>query len=248
MRLRLMASFARRRSLLKRLCPVLGLTAAVISTFGILWSLGVLEPQELKSLDHRFVRYARPERANRNIVIVAIDEASLEHVEDALGRWPWPRSVHGYVVDFLRRGGARSIAFDILFSEPDKTSDEDDDAFAAAIRRAGNVTLAMQFERKPRKNARRRGPAGRSWRERSAVRVAGDGSLPVEEYSYANLPIPKLLSGARDVGYINLQADDDGPSRRLKPLFRHEGRYYPSFPLALAMRLLGARQARFTRT
>ncbi|OGO31157.1 MAG: hypothetical protein A2Z29_03235 [Chloroflexi bacterium RBG_16_56_11] len=68
------------------------------------------------------------------IVVVAIDEASLE----ALGRFPdWPRSYHSEIINKLSGDGARIIVFDILFSEPSPY----DDGLAAAMKKAGNVIL-----------------------------------------------------------------------------------------------------------
>ena len=74
-----------------RLFAALCVGASVFAGISILWALDLFELAELKALDHRFVRYANPEKANRDIVVVAIDEASLDHFEDQLGRWPWPR-------------------------------------------------------------------------------------------------------------------------------------------------------------
>ncbi len=59
----------------------------------------------------------RPE-AGAPVVIVDIDEASLREV----GQWPWPRSDIARIVDRLRELGAGAVAFDMVFSEPDRTS------------------------------------------------------------------------------------------------------------------------------
>jgi adenylate cyclase len=73
-----------------------------------------LKTLEAKSYDLHFaVRGARS--AGDQVVIVAVDEKSLAEV----GRWPWPRSVMARLVDALAAGGARVIALDILFSEPE---------------------------------------------------------------------------------------------------------------------------------
>ena len=56
--------------------------------------------------------------ADPPVVIVDIDERSLKQ----LGQWPWPRTVVAQLVDRLREAGAAVIAFDVLFSEPDRTS------------------------------------------------------------------------------------------------------------------------------
>ncbi|WP_455271110.1 CHASE2 domain-containing protein [Rhizobium herbae] len=50
--------------------------------------------------------------------VVDIDEASLRE----LGQWPWPRDRMARLVDRLWQMGASAIAFDILFSEPDRLS------------------------------------------------------------------------------------------------------------------------------
>ena len=51
-----------------------------------------------------------------DVVIVDIDDASMM----SLGRFQnWPRLYHAKVVDYLYSGGAKAIAFDIFFTEPD---------------------------------------------------------------------------------------------------------------------------------
>ncbi|HEX5549716.1 MAG TPA: CHASE2 domain-containing protein, partial [Nitrospira sp.] len=70
---------------------------------GLYWS-GLLTVAELKTLDHRFHQYADSTKAGNDIVLVAVDETSLE----AYGRWPWPRDRHGYVVHYLKQAGAKA--------------------------------------------------------------------------------------------------------------------------------------------
>ena len=50
--------------------------------------------------------------------IVTIDEASL----DKLGQWPWPRGRVAELTEKLTELGAAAIAFDFVFSEPDRLS------------------------------------------------------------------------------------------------------------------------------
>lgn len=50
--------------------------------------------------------------------VVDIDEASLaKH-----GQWPWPRDRLAALTDRLAEAGARAIAFDMIFAEPDRSS------------------------------------------------------------------------------------------------------------------------------
>lgn len=76
------------------------------------------------------------------VVLVAIDRPSV----DVLGRYPWPRSVHGRLVDRLTEAGASAIVFDVSFHGPSGPSPADraqDAALAEALRRSGRVVLAQ---------------------------------------------------------------------------------------------------------
>ena len=81
------------------------------------------------SADHlvydRFLA-ARERPVSPDIVIVEIDNASVA----ALGRWPWPRSLHAQLVDRLAKAGAAAVVYDVLFTEPSP----DDARFGAALR------------------------------------------------------------------------------------------------------------------
>lgn len=80
------------------------------------------------------------EKAHRDIVLVEIDDNSLQ----AIGAWPWRRSVHAQMVRILKSAGVRAIFFDVLFPENSQYPEDDRD-LAAAIREAGNVVLAFHF-------------------------------------------------------------------------------------------------------
>ncbi len=72
---------------------------------------------EMKSLDMR-LQLRGAEKPDPHLAIVAIDQKS----EDVLGRWPFPRKYLAETVDRLREAGARVIAFDINFPQPDQNS------------------------------------------------------------------------------------------------------------------------------
>jgi adenylate cyclase len=79
--------------------------------------LEFLHSFEVKTLDVRF-RLRGTRQPGPAVVIVAIDQKS----QDVLGRWPFPRSLLAEAVDVLREAGARVIAFDINFPQPDQNS------------------------------------------------------------------------------------------------------------------------------
>lgn len=64
---------------------------------------------------------ALPRPVAPDIVIVAIDDASVA----AIGRWPWPRTVHATLLDRLAQARPRAVALDLVLSEPDPDPAQD---------------------------------------------------------------------------------------------------------------------------
>jgi adenylate cyclase len=107
---------------LRRFVPLntWSLTLAIAIAGVALFTTGVpiLDLLELRAYDLRFL--ARGPRAPSPAVILAmIDEKSL----DTEGRWPWPRAKLAALVDKLSDDGAKVVAFDIGFLEPDQNAD-----------------------------------------------------------------------------------------------------------------------------
>lgn len=73
-----------------------------------------------------------------DIVIVAVDDASLQ----AVGRWPWKRSIHAQALEQIRRAGPKSVLLNLLLSEPD-TDPQQDILLAQALRDLDKVVLPV---------------------------------------------------------------------------------------------------------
>jgi adenylate cyclase len=83
------------------------------------------------------------EETSGQVVVIGIDDTSFSALDEAVGRWPWPRWIHGDLVDSLIENGVSQIIFDVIFSE---TSEEEMDLyFAEAISRAKRVVLASDL-------------------------------------------------------------------------------------------------------
>src|SRR4051795_3818860 len=80
---------------------------------------------------------AREAKAPDDIVVVGIDDVTFSDLEQ---QWPFPRRFHARAIDRLRAAGARTIVYDVQFTEP--SNERDDAALFEAVRRAGNVVLA----------------------------------------------------------------------------------------------------------
>jgi CHASE2 domain-containing sensor protein len=96
---------------------------------------GALEPLEREAVKARFdVRGPEPVQG---LLVVGIDAKSFD---DLQARWPFKRSLHGRVVRRLQAAGARTIVYDVQFTE--KTKLREDLALYNAIGDAGGAILA----------------------------------------------------------------------------------------------------------
>ncbi|MHB8880090.1 MAG: CHASE2 domain-containing protein [Thermodesulfovibrionales bacterium] len=160
---------------------LVGLAAGVAAVF--LSMLPPAEHLELKGYD--FLHSLRGNRATpAEFVLVTIDEPSF--AETGL-QWPWPRSLHGRLIEALSRYGAGVIALDIVFAEASLPAE--DEALARALRASGRVVLASDIE--------------------SSVQSGYDREMLVE-------PLGLFASGAR-TGITKVALDRDNVVRRFYP-------------------------------
>jgi adenylate cyclase len=100
-------------------------------------ALRIADPAAIEELRVRtfdtFQRIDPRVKTIKPVVIVDINDESLEK----LGQWPWPRTQIADLIANLTRLGAAAIAFDVVFSEPDRLNP---DAAADTIRNLDDET------------------------------------------------------------------------------------------------------------
>ena len=187
----------------------------------------------------QYQRVAPREYRPLPVKIVDIDDASIAK----LGQWPWSRSMIASLVAKLRARGAAVIAFDVVFSEPDRTAPTrvysnwdiapddpliqqlqervtDPDAKLAAELARGNVVLGLVLteDDKPAKIKRKGGMVPYGINPRNFVRYF-PGVLPA---------LPQLQDAAKGNGAVNALPDRDAIVRRVPMLLDGAGELYPS--------------------
>jgi signal transduction histidine kinase/CheY-like chemotaxis protein len=176
-------------------------------------------------------------RPDPRIVIVDVDERSLS----ALGQWPWRRDRLGALVERLQALGARAVALDLVFSEPDRTGEADgavDEAFASSLRR-GRVVLgyALTFGDSSADDDR----CAMQPLPVAIVEPKGsNGAWPMFEATGAVCSLPALTAAAGASGFLNATPDSDGILRRVPLVIQKQGRVYPSLGLSAVVALLEA--------
>lgn len=117
----------------------------VLAVFAALLAFALFQTNLLQRWDNLIYDFAlhtfeRP--ANPAIVIVAIDERSLQQ----LGRWPWSRYVHAQLLDRLSAVDVKAVGMDILFMEPERGQTGADRRLAESLRINGRVVLPVLLE------------------------------------------------------------------------------------------------------
>ncbi len=88
---------------------------------------------ENKTYDIRMRAASKYVHASDDIVFIGVDQKSLDWAkENRSWNWPWPREAYAQIVDFISAGNPKSIAFDILFTEPSVYGAKDDFIFGKA--------------------------------------------------------------------------------------------------------------------
>lgn len=230
--------------------------------FALLHVSGVLHLQVLERLEHIIydtrLRATMPRTLDERIVIVDIDEKSLDRV----GHWPWKRDKLAALAHELFDHQQVAVAgFDVLFAEADESSGLARLEQLAEGPLRGHAGFKEQLARlTPELDYD--GLFARSLQGRPAVlgyyftsdkdgRTKGvlpDPALPTERLR--GLPLratswggygsnlEELARAVPTAGFFNSITDDDGVVRSLPLIAEHGGKYYESLALAMYRRML----------
>jgi len=213
---------------------VLGLAIGLLIL--ILHGAGLFRSLEWKSWDHRLRTLADSQSASDEIVILLVDQQSLDFYEQEGLGWPWPRQLYAAAVQFCQASGARAVVFDVLFTESSVYGLEDDLYLGMVLAEAGNVALAAFFSGQEPIAVDN---AGEAILRQHALSLPGWPQEKALERQSVTLSVEEILSSARTVGNVSFPPDDDGIFRRLDLICSYRDRFYPVLPLAVVRQLSG---------
>jgi len=228
------------------------LTAGALVHVSGLYSWPYVDEIENLLYDTR-VRLTAPRGVDERIVVVAIDEASLEE----LGHWPWTREKLALLVEQMFAYGVVVAGFDVVFAERDESADAD------LLRRLASQQGDQQFIQRldefiPQLDRDRRFAEGLTagpvilgyYFTGNEAEAFTTGELPMAAFDLHEsmmdsvfLPravgytsnIPALMETAWSAGFINNPLiDRDGVVRRAPLLEEHDLSVYESLSLATA--------------
>lgn len=179
---------------------------------------------------------AKESSATPRVKLVLLDQASLDWAQKNMGwAWPWPREVYGALLDYLKRNGAKTAVFDVLYTEPSASGVPDDEALGAAAGRFGNFVGAV-FLGKTTQQATS-WPAGV---KPNPIRLDGlaawleahpDAAREIVSAAAA-FPVPELATQAAWLANVREVPDGDAIFRRAAPFRVFDGQVLPSLGFA----------------
>ena len=75
----------------------------------VFWLSGDGQLERINGLVQDTASWLHRPKASQDIVIVAIDDASI----DAIGRWPWRRALHAGLLERISQAPPRAIGLDV---------------------------------------------------------------------------------------------------------------------------------------
>lgn len=173
------------------------------------------------------------------VKVVDIDDATLAK----LGQWPWPRTDVARLTQILADAGAASIAYDVVFSEPDRTSP----ARIAQVLRANpgakshfddvaalpdhDMLLGQTFKNTPVVAGYFLTHEPNKARPLLKAGVAISGTAPLDGlplFRGAILPLSAIAGDAPGTGFVSIESDADGIVRAVPLIARLGDQIVPS--------------------
>ena len=172
------------------------LATAVAGLVSLVAFTPILRELEMSTYDARAKLLARRIEPRPDLVLVTIDEHSMDQLEDEAGKWPWPPSLLAHIGDVCAE--ADVLVYDILMSEPSGPGRESDDRYFEDFADLHNVVLPVAVPDNGSPELRFPLPRGHVVPGRLEDRVHTDFVRPY----------PSLI--ARDIRLGHVRADEDG--------------------------------------
>lgn len=174
--------------------------------------------------------------ANKDIVLVTIDDASYEYLLGQYGEWPIPRDVYANFINYIEKQKPTAIVFDLMFIKSMKSKTNADLALVNAIKNNRNVYTSINFDnqsfdvRKPIQLDKK-----------FTAKVKNDSSIDFSQdltFTNCRAILQQILDATPNVGAINVSRSDDGILRKVPPFMIYKGDFYPHLSFLVGLKYL----------
>lgn len=181
-------------------------------------------------------------KANQDIVIVAIDDATYEYILDNYGEWPLPRDTYAKIVNYLEKQNPRIIAFDLMFVKSLKSKNQADKELTEIFKKYNNVFTSMNFDNQ---SEDLRIPPNLP--QKLTIDIKNNSKIDFSQLTYKNCRtiIDEIINATSNIGIINVSRSDDGILRKMPLVVKYKNDYYPQLALKVGLNYLGEKQTSF---
>ena len=181
-------------------------------------------------------------KANSDIVIIAVDDATYEYILGNYGEWPLPRDVYANMINYLEKHNPRAIAFDMMFVKSLKSENQADLALINAFKKYNNLFTSMNFDNQ---SADLRTPP--QLPDKLSINIENNSKIDFSDLTYTNCR--KILDGiinvTSNIGIINVSRSDDGVLRKMPLIVKYQDKFYPQLALKVGLNYLGENKDTF---
>lgn len=165
---------------------------------------------------------------NKDIVIVAIDDASYEYILDHYGEWPLRRDMYAKMVDYIESQQPKTVAFDLMFVKSMKSAISADNSLVDVFEKYDNVYTSMNLDNQP-EDLRK----AQQLPDKLAISPDSVADNPIE-YSNCRIILQGILDATSHIGMINVSRSDDGVLRKMPLYLKYNNKYYPQLGYLVA--------------
>ena len=231
----------------KRISYAFGLIFFIIFAFLILKNANLnnfIDTIENRTFDLRqsILINEGTKKANQDIVIVAIDDATYEYILDNYGEWPLPRDTYAKIVNYLEKQNPRIIAFDLMFVKSLKSKNQADKELTEIFKKYNNVFTSMNFDNQ---SEDLRIPPNLP--QKLTIDIKNNSKIDFSQLTYKNCRtiIDEIINATSNIGIINVSRSDDGILRKMPLVVKYKNDYYPQLALKVGLNYLGENQTSF---
>ena len=231
----------------KRISYAFGLIFFIIFAFLILKNANLnnfIDTIENRTFDLRqsILINEGTKKANQDIVIVAIDDATYEYILDNYGEWPLPRDTYAKIVNYLEKQNPRIIAFDLMFVKSLKSKNQADKELTEIFKKYNNVFTSMNFDNQ---SEDLRIPPNLP--QKLTIDIKNNSKIDFSQLTYKNCRtiIDEIINATSNIGIINVSRSDDGILRKMPLVVKYKDEYYPQLALKVGLNYLGEKQTSF---
>lgn len=161
---------------------------------------------ENKTFDIRQSVISKDKHANKDIVIVTVDDPSYEFLIETYGDWPIPRHVYAQILDYIQQQEPRFVAFDLLFIKSLKRVPQSDKRLVDAFKKYQNTYTAFNFDDY---SFDLRQPPILDDKLSSNV-IFDKSKLNPNHYTNCRMIMSEIIQATKNLGHINTPKSDDG--------------------------------------